>query len=86
MRVGHLQRVREGLERPGAGERQHRAGRLLAVVVLGVPGDVFAHALLAAASEVHEGGHPREAARDRFLSPLELVAVDLEGKPGEALP
>ena len=85
-RVFHLQRIRERFQRPRARQRQHCTGRLLAVVVLGVPGDILAEPLLPAAAEVDDGRHAREAARDRLLESLELVALDLDRKLREALP
>src|SRR5439155_18555337 len=77
VRLRDLQRVREALERPGAGERQHRPGRLLAIVGLGVPGDVLAEPLLPTAAQPNDGCYAREPARNALLEPLELVALDL---------
>ena len=86
MRVWHVERVGERLQRPAAGERQDGSGLLLAVMVLGVPGDVLAEPLVAAAAQVHDGGHAGEASRHRLLEPLELVDLDLERGWAEALP
>ena len=86
MRIRHLERIRERLERPRPGERKDGAGRLLAVVVLGVPGHVLAEPLLSPATQAHDGRHAGEAARHRLLEPLELVTLALESKRREALP
>ena len=76
-----LERRGVRVDRVLAGERQV-AGRR---VELRVVGDVLPHALLAPAAEVDDGRDPREAARDRLLEPLEVVAVDGEGKRGECV-
>ena len=86
VRVRHPQHAGEALERTRARERKDCAGRLLAVVMLRVPGHVLSDALLITPLEVHHRRHAGEAARDRLLQTLELVTVDLERESGEALP
>jgi len=54
--------------------------------VLGVPGDVLAEPLLPAAMQMHDRADAGEAARDRLLEPLQLVALDFKRNQGEALP
>ena len=70
---------RERVERPAAGEREHRAALLLRALLVGVVGDVLAEPLLAAALEVDRGRQAaRTRRRDRAAASLERVGVDLE--------
>ena len=62
-----------------AGERQERAGLLVAQLVVAVVGDVLAETLLAGAGQADHGRVPREAARHVEDEPFERVRVDLDG-------
>src|SRR5262249_12084054 len=74
---------RERLERPRSCKRPRRAGRLLAIMRLRVPGDVLTEPLLAGAGEPHERRYALEVAGHACLEPLERVALDLERKLGD---
>src|SRR6185437_15670269 len=74
---------RERFERPRAGQRPARACRLLAIVLLRVPGDVLPEPFLPRSGEPDDRGHAVEVARDAGLEPLERVALDLERKLGD---
>ena len=70
--------LREGLQRPAAGEREVGATRLQSLVLLAVVGDVLADALLASTLEVDDRRLAQEVGACLELEPFELVAFDLE--------
>ena len=69
---------RERVERPRAGQRQHRPERLRAIVLLAVVGDVLADPFLAPALEVDDRRLAKEVAAGLELEALEGVRLDLE--------
>ena len=74
----------ERLQRPRADQWTACAGRLLAVVFLGVPGDILAEALLAASGQLDERRDAHEITCHGSLEPLQAVALDLERQLGDA--
>jgi hypothetical protein len=73
--VEAVEMARERVDRPAAGERQHRAGVLLGLLQLGRVDDVLAEALLTAALEVDRRGQ----AVDLELAGLDVAGASLEG-------
>ena len=61
-------------------EVERRPRGLESALVLGVVGDVLAHAFLAASVQADDGRPSDEVARDGLLEPLELVASTTTGK------
>jgi len=80
-----LEVVREGVDRPVAGEWQHRAARLLCLLLAGVVRDVLSQPFLACAGEPDHGRLARERGPDDVLVPLELVALDRERKVADGV-
>ena len=77
----------DGLERDVSSDftRLSTVIRMRGGGVEGVVGHVLPHALLAPAAHVDDGAEAGEVARDVALEPLELVAVDLNRKLGDAV-
>jgi hypothetical protein len=83
--VDLVEMAREGVEGPGAGQRQHRPVVLLSRLRLGVVDDVLAQALVAGAVQVKDRRAALELLAEAPAEALQLVVLDLEGKVCDAL-
>ena len=77
--------AREAVQRPLAGQREHRPGLLLGALEVGVVDDVLADPLLAGALQVHDRRGTLELGRDGPAAALEAVALDREREIGEGV-